>query len=67
MITCMFEAQTQLLATQVQAAALPLLTSFEGQNSTDDDNGFERWLEKFEERAKLAKWNDDVKLCQFIL
>ena len=62
MITRMFEAQTHsylLLKSKLQP-----LTNFEGQNSTDYDDGFERWLEKFEERAKLAKWNDNVKLCQ---
>ena len=67
MITRLFEAQTQLFAAQVQAATLPPLTNFEGQNAADDDDGFERWLEKFEERAKLAKWTDEVKLCQLKL
>ena len=69
MITHLFEAQTQLFAAQVQAAMLPplTLTNFEGQNAADDDDGFERWLEKFEERAKLAKWTDEVKLCQLKL
>ena len=46
MITHLFEAQTQLFAAQVQAATLPPLTNFEGQNAADDDDGFERWLEK---------------------
>ena len=65
MITRLFEAQTQLFAAQVHAATLPPLTNFEGQSGVDDDDdGFERWLEKFEERAKLSKWTDEVKLCQ---
>ena len=67
MITRLFEAQTQLFAAQVHAAALPPLANFEGQNAADDDDGFERWLEKFERRAKLAKWTDEVKLCQLRL
>ena len=67
MITRLFEAQTQLFAAQVHAATLPPLANFKGQNAADDDDGFERWLEKFEERAKLAKWTDEVKLCQLKL
>ena len=67
MITRLFEAQTQLFAAQVHAATLPPLANFKGQNAADDDDGFERWLEKFEERAKLAKWTDEAKLCQLKL
>ena len=68
MITRLFEAQTQLFAAQVHAATLPPLTNFEGQNAADDEeDGFDRWLEKFEERAKLAKWTDEVKLFQLKL
>ena len=65
-IVKLFESQSQLIAAQVQAATLPPLASFDGQ-SGDDDTEFERWLEKFEERAKLAKWTPETKLCQLRL
>ena len=65
MISKMLEAQSQMFAAHVQAAALPPLTNYEGR--IDDEDGFERWLEKFEERAKLAKWSEEVKLCQLKL
>ena len=26
---------------------------------------FDRWIDRFEERTHLAKWNDEQKLCQF--
>jgi len=39
---------------------LPPLPNFERQNSADDGGRFEHWLERFEERAKSAKWTDEV-------
>ena len=32
-----------------------------------DEMEFERWLERFEERSRLAKWTEDTKLCQLKL
>ena len=66
MIVKLFETQSQLLAAQVQAAALPPLRTFDG-HSGDDDMEFHRWLERFEERACLSRWTDDTKLCQLRL
>lgn len=66
MIAKFFETQSQLLAAQVQAATLPPLVCFDG-HSDDDDTEFLRWLERFEERARLAKWTEETKLCQLRL
>ena len=66
MIAKLFEAQHQLLAAQVQAATLPPLVCFDG-HSDGDDTEFLRWLERFEERARLAKWTEETKLCQLRL
>ena len=44
---------------------LPPLTHYNGEESQDEDNTFDRWIERFEERAHLAKWNEEQKLCQF--
>ena len=50
----------------MQAATLPPLVSFDGQ-CEGDEMEFERWLEHFEERYRLAKWTEDTKLCQLKL
>ena len=63
MIVKLFESQSQLLAAQVQAVSLPPLTTFEGQPEVDGVE-FEQWLERFEERSRLARWTEDTKLCQ---
>ena len=56
-----FETQSQLLATQVQAVSLPPLVCFDG-SSENDDPEFLQCLERFEERARLAKWTEETKL-----
>ena len=66
MIARLFETQSQLLAAQVQAASLPPLKCFDG-NLEGDDAEFERWMERFEERARLAKWTEETRLCQLKL
>ena len=66
MIKQLFETQSQMFAAQMQAASLPPLRTFDGQGDGDDDE-FDLWLERFEERAKLAKWTDETKLCQLRL
>ena len=66
MIAKFFETQSQLLAAQVQAASLPPLVCFDG-SSENDDSEFLQWLERFEERARLAKWTEETKLCQLKL
>ena len=63
MIVKLFETQSQLIAAQVQAATLPPLA---GQSDSDELE-FELWLERFEERARLAKWTQETKLCQLKL
>ena len=63
-------AQTEALAAQTQAAAaqhLPPLKSFTGEGKLTDTDSFERWLESFEERAKLVGWNEAQQLHQLKL
>ena len=60
-------AQTEMLSAQVQAVAvqgLPALTKFSRENLESEDEGFERWLETFQERAHLAGWTEEHKLYQ---
>ena len=66
MIVKLFETQSQLLAAQMQAATLLPLVSFDGQCDSNEME-FERWLERFKERARLAKWTEETKLCQLKL
>ena len=37
---------------------------FTGKGSQADDDSINRWLERFDERAHLAEWSDEVKLYQ---
>ena len=66
MIAKLFETQSQLIAAQMQVVPLPPLTSFEGRGDGDEVE-FEQWIERFEERARLAKWTEETKLCQLRL
>ena len=66
-VTQLLQAQTQAMAAQARAAAaqnLPTLHPFTGEEDLNDDDVFERWLERFEERAKLTGWTEEQKLYQ---
>ena len=56
MIAKLFEAQSPLLAAQVQAASPPPLVCFDG-HSDGDDTEFLLWIEQFEERSKVDRGN----------
>ena len=65
----LLKAQTQMLATQAQAASiqsLPALTPFTREESQSQlfDEDFDHWLKSFEERALVARWTAEQKLCQ---
>ena len=66
----LLQAQTEAIAAQTQAAAaqhLPPLKSFTGENMEVEEKTFDRWLELFEERAKLAGWSSAQSLHQLKL
>ena len=66
-VTDFLRAQTQAMIAQAQVASLqslPPLPCYSGEGNQGDDEGFESWLELFEERAQLAGWTDETKLCQ---
>ncbi len=61
------ESQQKLLATQTNALAVqsaPPLPTFTGDNVEVEKNGFEKWLERFEERATLLAWEEKQKCYQ---
>ena len=69
-MTKLLQAQTQAMAAQALATAvhhllpLPLYT---GEKEQAEDEGFDRWLERFEERSALAGWTSEQKLHQLKL
>ena len=68
-MTKLLQAQTEMISAQAHAVAiqsLPALPRFSGQDvdSTTDEDSFDRWLEQFEERGRLAGWTSEQQLCQ---
>lgn len=64
-VTELLKAQTEAMTAQAQAAAvqhLPAFHCYTGEDDQTDDEVFDRWLERFEERAKLAGWSNEQKL-----
>ena len=57
----MVVAQTQAMSTQ----SLPPMPRYSGEGDQAMDNGFDRWVDQFEERARLVGWSDD--LCRYHL
>ena len=63
----LLEAQTQMMAMQASAVAaqnLPPMPRFTGEDIQSDDDNFDRWIEHFEERAKLAGWTEEQCVYQ---
>ena len=63
----LLQAQTQMLCAQAQAVAvqgLPALKKFSGENLESEDEGFDRWLELFQEKAHFEGWTEEHKLYQ---
>ena len=63
----LLEAQTQMIAMQASAVAaqnLPPVPRFTGKDIQLDDDNFDRWIEHFEERAKLAGWTEEQRVYQ---
>ena len=63
----LLEEQRKMMAAQVQAMAthsVPPLRRFTGEDTHTDEGSFDRWLEQFEDRAKMAGWNDEQCLFQ---
>ena len=56
-----------MLSVQAQAVAvqnLPPLKRFSGESPDLEEDSFDRWLEIFEERARMARWSEEQKLYQ---
>ncbi len=69
-MTRLLEAHTDAIAAQTEATAaqhLPPLKAFTGEGKQVEEDGFERWIEQLEERAKVAGWSAEQKLHQMKL
>ena len=69
-MTKLLQVQTQAMAAQALATAvhhLPPLPLYTGEKEQAEDEGFDRWLERFEERSALAGWTAEQKLHQLKL
>ena len=55
--TAMVAAQTRAMSAQ----SLPPIPSYGGEGEQSLEDGFERWIEQFEERARLAGWSEDLR------
>ena len=66
----LLQAQVDAMAAQARASAvqhLPALSCYTGEEKDVMDDGFERWLERFEERSKIACWTPEQQLYQLKL
>ena len=62
------QAQTKMMQAQANAVAVqsfPPLPMFTGEDTDSDEKRFDKWLERFEERAVLAGWTDEQWFHQF--
>ena len=60
-VTKLLEAQTQMVAKAMVAQSFPPLPVFTGES---EEENFERWLESFEDRSKVAGWSPEQSLYQ---
>ena len=63
----LLKVQTDVMAAQAKATALhnlPSLARYTGEGTDAVDDGFERWLERLQERAKFAGWTKEEHLYQ---
>ena len=58
----LLDTQTQLVAKVMVVQCFPPLPVFTGKS---EEESFERWLESFEDRARVAGWSPEQSLYQF--
>ena len=65
MMTTFLQAQAEAVAAHARATAvqqLPALPLYTGEWKQAADDGFEWWIERFKERAKVAGWTTEHQL-----
>ena len=66
-MTTFLQAQAEAMAAHARATAaqqLPALPPYTGEGKQAADDGFERWIDRFKERAKVAGWDAEHQLYQ---
>ena len=69
-MTKLLQAQADAMAAQARASVvqnLPAILCFTGEEKDVMEDGFERWIERFEERVQVAGWGSEQKLYQLKL
>ena len=69
-VSKLLQVQIDAMAAQTRAAAvqnLPALCSYTGEGRDALDDNFERWIERFCERAAVAGWNCEQKFSIWIM
>lgn len=66
-MTLLLQAQAEAMTAQAKAVALPSLPHFTGEGSDAVEDGFDKWIRKFRERAKFAGWSAAAQLYQLEL
>ena len=62
--TQLVQTQSAMVAAQTRAMSaqsLPPVPTYSGEGEQSLEDGFERWIEQFEERARLAGWSEDLR------
>lgn len=66
-VTRLLEVQRHMMEVQVQAMAAQSVTplrKFTGESINTDEGNIDRWVEQFEERARVMGWDEGQKLFQ---
>ena len=63
----LLKAQTDVMAKAAAVQSLPPLSCFRGEGDDLLDDGYDKWVEKFRERAWLANWSPEDQLYQLKL
>ena len=66
-MTTFLQAQAEAMAAHARATAvqqLPALPPYTGEGKQAADDSFERWIERFRERAEIAGWTAEHQLYQ---
>ena len=69
-VTRLLYTQTEVMTAQAKAVAvqqLPALPPFTGEGRDIQDDHFDRWIQRFRERASFAGWTESDQLYQLKL
>ena len=59
-VTELIRVQMKAMITAASVQSLPSLNCYIGEGSQEEEDGIDRWLEHFDERAHLVAWADVI-------